>query len=472
MENLKKAKERAEDYLYRIIEQKWSGIVNDDKRKLAKNYYKEMDWPLRFEAYSYLGNKYKSNVNSFAVELRELWNEWIKLNKKSLLGSEKFFWPSVYEIDMPIGSGGNVARLPGNEIGNHVSMFRVKEILRIGGFDSYFNEVKKRLIEILFSNPNISLNVNVIRNLWNFVRSPSLKFELSDHLKVIALKLMEHKDFVFHDLTPTSQGKFAFFFCFSNVRSDLFDSIKKAALKLNDEQAENGSFEDNVLTTCLCASTIRHMKLDLSNSVCSKAIDYILKNQNQKGYWDSFLCGFSFQGYSTDWNVLSTVVVLETLDLLTNDKPLPIWVEKAKLSDIHNKQKSLRLQPIIHFKTPEGINWHDVSIRFVSEESVQIRAGSASEGRDFIGMGFEYRQKGEPDLCWKALKEFAKHQGEISLNDEDVNFRIKKNLKYYVYVIRQRLKELFKISGDPFEKYNRKTRAWKAKFAVMDTTQE
>ena len=173
---------------------------------------------------------------------------------------------------------------------------------------------------------------------------------------------------------------------------------------------------------------------------------------------------------------MSTVVVLETLDLITNDKPLPIWVEKAKPSDIYQIQKPSRVQPIVPFRTPKGIKWRDISIYFTSEEVVQIRAGNASEGRDFIQMGFADKRKRikerTPDWSWKTLREFAKHQKEISLYDKDVDIRIKRNLKSYVHVIRKRLQYLFKINEDPFDPYNRKTRSWKARFTVLDTTQE
>lgn len=470
MENLKKAKERAESFLCRIILQKWNSFVKKNKKPL--DYWETIDWSLRFEAYSYLGYRNKKNIEKFAIEIRNVWDEWIELNNKGHIGSEKIFWPTVYKIMRSRGSGGNEERFHGNEIESHVSMFRAKEILRIGGYEAYFNEAKKRIIDILFSKPHLSLSGFDMRTLRFILRSSFLKFALSDYLKVIALKLIESEDFVLNVLTPRFQGWYTFYLCFGNFGSDLIDSAKKTALKLINEQDKNGSFDNSVLATCQCASTIHYMKLDRSNSVCNRALDYILKEQNKEGYWDFLWSWTQLRGYNTDWNILSTVIALETLDLITDDRPLPIWFERIEPFDTYQKQKHSRIQPVVSFKTPKGINWHDVSIRFISEESVQIRAGSASEGRDFVGMGFEHRRTGEPDLCWRALKEFARHQGEISLNDEDVNLRIKKNLKYYVYAIRNRLIELFKISGDPFEKYNRKTRAWKAKFAVIDIPQE
>ena len=380
MESLKKAKERAESYLYRIIDQKWNRFVRSDNRKLPKHYYEEIDWPLRFEAYSYLGNKYKNKINSFAVELRELWNEWVELNKKGLLGSKEIFWPTVHEVIGSIDPDRNEVRFSDNELWNHISMFRAREILRIGGYEAYFNEAKKRIRDALTSKPHLSLSGSVIESLESFVRSPLLKSKISDYLRAIARKLSEDEELVFNFLNSWGQAKIAFLLCFGNFGSDLLDSAKRVTMELIDEQAKNGSFENNLRETCLCASTIHYMKLDSSNSICNKAIDYILKRQNKKGYWDSFL-GRSSRRYSTGRNVLSTVVVLETLDLITNEKPLPIWVEKAKPSDIYQKQKPSRVQTIVHFKTPEGINWRDISIYFMSEEAVQIRAGNASEGR-------------------------------------------------------------------------------------------
>ena len=481
MKNLKEAKERAENYLYRIIEQKWDRFVKNDKRKPPKHYYEEMDWSLKFEAYSYLGNKYKNKVNSFAIELRELWNEWVELNKKGLLGREKIFWPTQYYLDASDFEPHEFNGIyPGSETEIYISMFRVKEILGIGGFNIYFNEAKKRIENILFSEDNIiSLWIPYtkigrrpdIRIISQIVRSPFLKFELSDLLKVIALKIIEDEDFKSFNLPLSCQATFVFFLCFGNFGSDLFDKAKKVISELIDKQAKNGSFGDDVKITCLCASAIHSTKLDRSNSVCSKALDYILRKQNKEGYWDFLFGGLSSPGYSTDWNVLSTVVVLETLDLITNDKPLPIWALEAEPEDISRLHKHPRIQIDKPLSVPGGINWSDISIWFISPEEVEVRAGIPLGVKNFIRMGFrDGRIKKpdlyKPDLSWDVLRNFAKLNGEISWKDKGVEEKVRNSLKSCVKVIRKRLQFLFGIQSDPFHPYDRGERSYRTRFKI------
>lgn len=494
MKNLKKAKEKAENYLYRIIKQTWDNFFKNEKQEpgipvLVKwvgrpprtirikmkrmDYFDLMNWPLRFEAYSYLWHRYKNKINSFARELRELWDEWIELSKKGLFGSERIFWSTANESFNTINLDRKKTRF-GNEIESHISMFRAKEILRIGGYEPYFDEAKKRIKDALTSKPRLSLSGPVFQSLESFVRSPLLKSKISDYLRAIARKLSEDEERFFKWSNSWCQAKIAFLLCFGNFGSDLLDSAKSFTMKLIDEQAKNGSFENNLNTTCLCASTIHYMKLDSSNSICNKAIDYILEAQNKEGYWNFFSGGFSLIGYrrySTDWNVLSTVIVLETLDLITNDKPLPIWALEAEPEDISRFHKHPRIQIDKPLSVPGGINWSDISIWFISPEEVEVRAGGPLGVLNFIGMGFkDGRIKKpdlyKPDLSWVALRTFAELNEEISWKDKGVEEKVRNSLKSCVKVIRKRLQFLFGIQSDPFHPYDRGERSYRTRFKI------
>ncbi len=442
MEKVKNAKEKAEEYLQWTIDQKWDSSIANEKRKSSKEYLERMDWPLRLEAYSYLRTEYKDKNIGFGIEIRNLWDEWVELYKKGSLGGDKIFWPY----------------LPNNEVENHISMFRAKEFFGIGGFHSYFTEAKNRTEFVL-------LPTHKSRVSWQVVRSPFLKSELSEIFEDMVilyedlikfLVRAEKEDSASQNSSLIKIIQIVFSLCFSNKFKD---SAKEATSILIDYQKKNGSFIDSILGTCLCAFSIHAMKVDPSNIVRNRAIEYILNEQNKEGCWCIDMPSIH---NSIGWKVFSTVLVLNTINFITNHKALLEQVKEA------------RIQPIVSFEIPKGISWHDISICFVSEEVVQIRAGHNSEGRDFIQMGFADRRRRlkerTPDWSWMALKEFAKHQGEISLNDNDINLRIKRNLKSYVHVISIRLKELFKINEDPFYLYNRKTRSWKAKFAVIDST--
>ena len=476
MDELKKAKLRALNYLFKVIDQKWRSFIKDCKDDLEL-YWKSIDWPLRLETYSYIGNKYEERRNEFAVELRNIWIEWIELNKNGKIGNKGIFWPAQYEMVGNIDPNGNAERFPGNEFESHISMFRAKEILGIGGFDNYFNEAKKRIIEILFSEPRYFLFGNDIRIIWQVVRSTILKSELSDYLKVVALKLIEDKDFkeLFFDSRQQSltssfstgfQAMVIFFLCFGNLSNEMYELATNSASKLIDKQEMDGSFDNDILTTCLAVASIYFMKLDSSESVCNMAIEYILKSQNKEGNWD-FLYSWDFgPGHSVEWNVLSTVVALETLDLITNDKPLPIWAEESKQHVISPEKKLIRIQTDKSLPVPKGITWSDVSICFISPESVEIRAGKPLGVKNFIEMGFKDRRSGKPDLIWQTLKIFARFNGEISWKDKGVDTRFHKNLKSYIKDIRRRLKFLFNIDNDPFNTYDRKSKTYSLKFSI------
>jgi len=481
---IKKAKEKAENYLNRTIKQKWSDIVNSEKMKSTSDYYEALNWPLRLESYSYLANRDKSKINNFAIELRELWNEWIEFNKKDpyYLGREEFFWPAKYEQVGDIDPDGNAERFSGNEIESHISMFRSKEILEIGGFDIYFDKARKRIIEILLPKKHIYLWGPDIRIIWQIVRSPFLRFKLSDYLRVIALSIVETAEFrqlvsvnyqkdsvSFH--STLFQAMAVFFLCFGKFSDELFKLAKKAASKLIDKQEMNGSFEDDVLATCLSASSIYSMKVDPSHSVCSNAIEYILKKQNKEGYWD-FLIGFDqLYGECTGWNILSTVVVLETIDLITNDKPLPLWAFK-EIPIVADERVLERPKNFIEFPSPEGATWEKVKIRFLSNVAVELTAGKIREGRQYTEIGFIDNRNKSYNLLWLVLASFAKYNGEISWNTPNLHIRVNKNLKKHVHRLGKHLMQLFQIKEEkPFE-YCKEIKGYRTKFKIELTNEE
>lgn len=506
MDEIRRAKEKAEKYLNWVVEQNWDSSFKMEADRSAFEYCEELDWPQRFEAYCYLGHRDKSKITSFAAKLRDLWDDWIELNKKGYLGKDqwgrknKFFWPVQPETES-IKKHGRLELLSPfeNELENHISMFRTKEILGIGGFDAYFNEAKKKIIDMFFSEDPPSVGYTTEEN-WRTVRSPILELDLSDYLRQIADNIIKDGELksLFKpkkknvsertlELPVFDNIKIAFFLCVGNFNDKLVSFAQKAASNLIDSQRKNGSFGASVLTTCLCATSIYVVNADPSRTVCNKAIEYILDKQSEEGCWDyehSFennlmLWGIPPSNVSIDSigrNTFTTVLTLETLDLISNDKPLPIWAEKTKILETYPIQKPSRIQPAVSFKIPEGINWHYVTIRFLSDEGVHIKAGSAFAGFDFIGMGFVDRRRRlkerRPDWSWKTLKEIANHQGEISINDADIDPTIKKNLKSYIHVIRERLKKFFGIEEDPFEPYCRRTKSWKAKFTIIDESQE
>lgn len=457
MEEIKKAKLKALTYLLKMIDQKWDDFIKKSEN-LSFCEWEAIDWTLRFEAYSYIAQKDENKKIIYAEELRDLWNQWKELSIKGHIGSEEIFWTSVYEVEF------DGKLVPCNEIESHISMFRVKEILGIGGFEAYFNAAKERLKNMLLEKYPHSW-YDDFRITWQISRSPTLRLQLSDYLNVVYLRLKEEKEFnqllCFNSKDDFGlslyQAMCIFFLCFSELEGISDKFAKVVTSNLIDKQEKDGSFGCDVLSTCLCVSSIYFTKADPSNSVCSKAIKYILRKQNKEGYWH-----FLF-GESNTWDILSTVVALETLDLITDDKPLPIWAEKRKLEDISNFQIHPRIQVNKPFPVLEEIKWEDVSICFISPDEVEVRAGETPLGvKSYMDMGFKDRRTADkPDGLWLTLKLFAENNGEISWKDKAANPRIRS----YMKDIRKRLKFLFNITDDPLKPY-RKVKAYKLKFKI------
>ena len=126
MDEVRNAITKAEGFLFEVIEQSRfkSNICEIDPDFCDPASF----WPLRFEAYSYLGAKYKDKVRSYAYEIRMLWDEWIRLTKdgKFYLG---VFWPHRlgYWIQLEAGNeDSDIIEFPVHELEKHISMFQGK----------------------------------------------------------------------------------------------------------------------------------------------------------------------------------------------------------------------------------------------------------------------------------------------------------------------------------------------------------
>jgi len=466
MKEIRKVKERAEEYLHKVVNKSWNNLVNIEKDK-----YIPEGWPIQLDAHVYLGHKYKNFIPEFAIKIRNLWLNWAKWyeNEDHKYGRYKFFWPATDEFSVPINHE-NAQRDMGYEIETHISMFRAKENLKIIGFETYFNEAKRRLGDLLLED--ISYYGKKVRILWQIIRSPYLCRLLQDYIKTITLKLFEERkiDKIFRYENNNFRedfkflSKMSFFLIISNLKEEYFDNAQRILLRLIDMQDEKGSFFNDILSTCLIISAIEISNLDSLKIVSERAIDWILNEQTTQGSWPHPQISWSYD--TPELDILSTVLVLETIDLITDDKPLPIWVEKLEKDDNSKERKSARIQIHKSLNIPEGITWSDIFIYFISPDSVEIRAGKPLGVKNFIEMGFKDRRSVKPDLIWETLKTFAKYNGEISWSDRGIAPRINKNLKSYIKDVRKRLKFLFGIEDDPFYPYDRKAKAYRLKSSI------
>ncbi|GAI89081.1 unnamed protein product, partial [marine sediment metagenome] len=174
----------------------------------------------------------------------------------------------------------------------------------------------------------------------------------------------------------------------------------------------------------------------------------------------------SSHGDSTDWNVLSTVIVLETLDLITNDEPLPIWVPEEKHYFHDMDKQPLRVHTIIPFPIPQDASWGGVYIRFLDCENVEIRVLEKSYGiKNFAVLEFENKRTNIPIKIWKTLYTLAKVKGVLETTDEILSEKERDTLEKNISLLRNKLKELFGRAEDPFQPY-KKSNCYDTKFNI------
>lgn len=116
---------------------------------------------------------------------------------------------------------------------------------------------------------------------------------------------------------------------------------------------------------------------------------------------------------------------------------------------------------------PEYATWDSVIIRFITADTVDIRAGGFPVGvKHYEELGFANKKTGGTDPLWGQLKYLAKVNGELSsdaLAAED-GARFKKDISR----LRARLKTGFGIVSDPFLPYY-KSESFRTRFVISGT---
>ncbi|MCG7853876.1 MAG: hypothetical protein MIO92_15250, partial [Methanosarcinaceae archaeon] len=325
MDRIVEAKEKAEQFLFWVVDQKWADIVSDANSREYK--YNVLDWPFRFEAYAYLGHKYKKHVRRYAQELKALWSEWIILKEKQESADKEIFWqlkealPSAISINdftftplhkNPVFKSGFSIK-PDVDVDMLVSMYRAKEILGIDGFDIYFTAAVRMFTKWLLFN-DITYHANH-RTIWQISRSPALRAAMIDHIRLSSAPQVQREIAEEEEkckqrcdnlkrsyITDTASYLFAtdvylwaeagFFFLLNDLGSEFSDIGNRGALNLIERQSEDGSFNNDVITTCLAASCIHLAGINSTAMLVNqKAVEWLLKRQDSDGSWSSNIVG-------------------------------------------------------------------------------------------------------------------------------------------------------------------------------------
>ena len=121
---------------------------------------------------------------------------------------------------------------------------------------------------------------------------------------------------------------------------------------------------------------------------------------------------------------------------------IPLEAEKQKETvEITSNQK--KTKNIIHFPTPSGTQWHEVTISFIDNENVRIIAKNVTETKHYSEMGFRKGKANKPVASWFILEGFK--------NDKPLEYpqNTKEKTEKTIQDLRKRLKAYFRIQGDP-----------------------
>lgn len=141
-------------------------------------------------------------------------------------------------------------------------------------------------------------------------------------------------------------------------------------------------------------------------------------------------------------------------------------LEKLRIEE-HNQDEKKGKESIVKFPSPPDLSWEEVSMAFISDTEIKVRARDQIKKYRFDHIGFKNKKSGKPNILWWFLRALAEKGGELSwdnsgsyespLNPNQVQSNVKR--------LRKTLCKFMDIEDDPFHPY-RKVEAYKAKFTL------
>ena len=124
------------------------------------------------------------------------------------------------------------------------------------------------------------------------------------------------------------------------------------------------------------------------------------------------------------------------------------------------------------FPTPKGTIWEEITITFVSNESIRIKARDVTRTYPFSQIGFrDHRRIDKPNSIWKLFDVLSTMNGHLDWKALDRRGRTvhvdQKQIQKRISILRKLLQNLIGLSDDPFYPY-RKRKAYEARFSLRD----
>ncbi len=132
----------------------------------------------------------------------------------------------------------------------------------------------------------------------------------------------------------------------------------------------------------------------------------------------------------------------------------------------HSKVTQKKMD-VVRFPSPPDLCWEEVSIAFVSDTEIKVRARDQIKKYRFDHIGFKNKKNGKPNILWWLLRVLAEKGGELSW-DNSGNYESPLNpnqVQSNVKRLRKILRNFMGIEDDPFEPYNQ-VKAYQTRFAT------
>lgn len=151
-------------------------------------------------------------------------------------------------------------------------------------------------------------------------------------------------------------------------------------------------------------------------------------------------------------------------------------IDSRQQDEVESNQRNDRPFSQNPFEEIQDLEWKRISISFISDEKVRIRARTTDKVFSFEGLGFANQKKTKlsPVKSWIVLREvFAASKTNPGEADcKSVSSEYQKCLPNDIKDIRRRLKKYFGINENPFHPYKGKAavkqNTWITKFNISD----
>ena len=135
-----------------------------------------------------------------------------------------------------------------------------------------------------------------------------------------------------------------------------------------------------------------------------------------------------------------------------------------------NKNSGVQPKPLAQFPSPPDLEWGEVTIAFISDEKIKVRAKGQMKDYSFNRIGFDDKRTGKPNVLWWLLRGLAWKKGRASWEDlktqsEDLGDRNK--LQSKVSRLRTALNAFMDMDDDPFKPY-KEVKAYETKFKLKN----